>query len=644
MNVMGANSAVGPDNASANAIGQAISAHVLNGDPLPFVPNNAMNGKKAVHVKWAGKTIALGTFAIADADEKCARAKALTRAWRSTMRPKPSREWVMLELERLQIRAVTGKNANPGGGGQGKDTGSAGGGSDDGGSVDNKAGMMGMGIGMGMGMSGGNGTMMQGGGLDLMQGGGGGGNMIHKLNGMNGGGGSMNGNGPQHGPLGGGGGGSSSGAYEAGCGDSYANNNSNGNNNAMGPIGVGVGVKDNNNNNGMGAGGMGMGGGQVRRRLSGIQNSLGGGMGMNGMNSMGGGGNDTMPNMGANPSQHYEMLKLHHMNLLNEIQETTLMMNLYQQQMMQQQQGGGGDMGNEGGMRAGMGMGGMGGGGMGMGMAGNNGMGGGMGMGMGVAGNGMGGGMGGGNMGMGGGMGNEGMSDGMGMGGGFGNNGTGGNMGGGLGNGMGEGSNGGLGPGMDNFMQQNNGSMNDDSFTGNNQMDPLSHQQGMMQGGGMGGLGGEDTFDMTQGGPQRRNSDMAKMLQGFREQCEERPAPNTPNEQSLMLQDDRDGSTSSTANARTGSTSGQREINPKQEPALAGGLDVPRINGTSTPNDSHDLDPQERLRRLKEEIAQREREAKELLSAVSEGSGMKHKRDGGDESGDGTKRVKSEAE
>jgi hypothetical protein len=32
------------------------------------------------------------------------------------------------------------------------------------------------------------------------------------------------------------------------------------------------------------------------------------------------------------------MLKLHHMNLLNEIQETTLMMNLYQQQQIQQQQ------------------------------------------------------------------------------------------------------------------------------------------------------------------------------------------------------------------------------------------------------------------------------------------------------------------
>jgi hypothetical protein len=32
------------------------------------------------------------------------------------------------------------------------------------------------------------------------------------------------------------------------------------------------------------------------------------------------------------------MLKFHHMNLLQEIQETTMMMNLYQQQMLQEQQ------------------------------------------------------------------------------------------------------------------------------------------------------------------------------------------------------------------------------------------------------------------------------------------------------------------
>ena len=42
--------------------------------------------------------------------------------------------------------------------------------------------------------------------------------------------------------------------------------------------------------------------------------------------------------LSVNPHQHYEMLKLHHMNLLNEIQETTLMMNLYQQQQLQQRQ------------------------------------------------------------------------------------------------------------------------------------------------------------------------------------------------------------------------------------------------------------------------------------------------------------------
>ena len=58
-----------------------------------------------------------------------------------------------------------------------------------------------------------------------------------------------------------------------------------------------------------------------------------------------------MPTFGlsVNPNQHYEMLKLHHMNLLNEIQETTLMMNLYQQQQLQQQGGGVGRMGYYGG-------------------------------------------------------------------------------------------------------------------------------------------------------------------------------------------------------------------------------------------------------------------------------------------------------
>jgi hypothetical protein len=70
-------------------------------------------------LQWAGKTIALGTFAASEADEKCARAKALTRAWRSTMRPKPSREWVMLELERLGVRQVSGRLGRKGGEGDG---------------------------------------------------------------------------------------------------------------------------------------------------------------------------------------------------------------------------------------------------------------------------------------------------------------------------------------------------------------------------------------------------------------------------------------------------------------------------------------------------------------------------------------------
>merc|ERR1719188_2526099 len=75
-------------------------------------------------LQWAGKTIALGTFPSAEADEKCARAKALTRAWRSTMRPKPNREWVMLELERLQVRVVSGRLGRKVGGGD--DSGSEG--------------------------------------------------------------------------------------------------------------------------------------------------------------------------------------------------------------------------------------------------------------------------------------------------------------------------------------------------------------------------------------------------------------------------------------------------------------------------------------------------------------------------------------
>lgn len=68
---------------------------------------------------------------------------------------------------------------------------------------------------------------------------------------------------------------------------------------------------------------------EQQRRASSLGLGMGGGMGGGGMSQMG---------LSVNPNQHYEMLKLHHMNLLNEIQETTLMMNLYQQQQLQQQQ------------------------------------------------------------------------------------------------------------------------------------------------------------------------------------------------------------------------------------------------------------------------------------------------------------------
>jgi len=75
--------------------------------PRPRSPDYAAG--LPTHTQWSGKTIALGTFPHHEAEEKCARAKALTRAWRSTMRPKPSREWVMLELERLGVRVVSGR-------------------------------------------------------------------------------------------------------------------------------------------------------------------------------------------------------------------------------------------------------------------------------------------------------------------------------------------------------------------------------------------------------------------------------------------------------------------------------------------------------------------------------------------------------
>merc|ERR1719416_102002 len=222
-------------------------------------------GKKAVHVKWAGKTIALGTFPIAEADEKCARAKALTRAWRSTMRPKPNREWVMLELERLQVRVVSGRLGRRGSGGDDSD-------SDDGDDEDDdtkkkkkkkdkmKKDDDDMDNPMQRAMAGMGGVM---GGLDM----------------------------PKK--------------------DKNPRRNSLV---AMAEAAALSGMGGNDDNVDAGAGGS--------------SNLLSGGTSSMNMNQLG---------LSVNPNQHYEMLKLHHMNLLNEIQETTLMMNLYQQQQLQTQ-------------------------------------------------------------------------------------------------------------------------------------------------------------------------------------------------------------------------------------------------------------------------------------------------------------------
>jgi len=250
----------------------------------------AATGKKAVHVKWAGKTIALGTFPSAEADEKCARAKALTRAWRSTMRPKPTREWVMQELERLGVRVVSGRLGRKAG--DEDDTPSTK--KSPGAAVivpppamQNRKDSLGMGFtdldnlmqqrrNSSLGLSMLNDDMNRRSSL---------GSLGPSL-GLDGG----NGGEPPHRPYVGGGAGA---AFEAARADHYAQKRE-----------------------------------EQQRRASGL--------GLGGM----GGGPSNMPQMGmsVNPNQHYEMLKLHHMNLLNEIQETTLMMNLYQQQQLQQQQ------------------------------------------------------------------------------------------------------------------------------------------------------------------------------------------------------------------------------------------------------------------------------------------------------------------
>eukprot|EP00586_Coscinodiscus_wailesii_P010339 CAMPEP_0172498208 /NCGR_PEP_ID=MMETSP1066-20121228/110730_1 /TAXON_ID=671091 /ORGANISM="Coscinodiscus wailesii, Strain CCMP2513" /LENGTH=545 /DNA_ID=CAMNT_0013271399 /DNA_START=215 /DNA_END=1852 /DNA_ORIENTATION=- len=349
---------------------QSMPPAMVGNQQLPFANTNPNAGKKAVHVKWAGKTIALGTFPQAEADEKCARAKALTRAWRSTMRPKPTREWVMLELERLQVRVVSGRLGRRGSTGDSPDEGTddeddeeemkklqekkkikkekvkkpktppsrdslanKGKQGDAGGNLDwapqDATGLLSHDVGKDVGAE-----MGQPGGADEN---------------------SLDAGVPPHRPLVGGG---SAAAYEAARAHHY--NNVAGQNrqgskgkdktkqtetgNNMGNMGISQDQQGGVGFNGMGngtpgtplSGGLGMGG------LGGMggSNSLGTSGTSSGLLGSGGGSGSSIPQLGlsVNPNQHYEMLKLHHMNLLNEIQETTLMMNLYQQQQLQQQQ------------------------------------------------------------------------------------------------------------------------------------------------------------------------------------------------------------------------------------------------------------------------------------------------------------------
>jgi len=309
--------------------------------PIQFATN--LNGKKAVHVKWAGKTIALGTFPQSEADEKCARAKALTRAWRSTMRPKPSREWVMLELERLQVRVVSGRLGRKGTG-DGTDDGTE----DDDDDVESKRSLVKKKVSdkkiKAYGLHGVENRMEENGTRDPGLG------EITDVGALAVNGADMNNGTSQYRQLLGRG---SAAAYEAARADHLkqslmAQSKSKSstdkdklkemsltNNGNFGGLSL---LREENQDIAMGVN-------NPNGRLSGATSSASNNLtstlaphsliGSGGQASGGG-----MPQLGlsVNPNQHYEMLKLHHMNLLNEIQETTLMMNLYQQQQLQQQQ------------------------------------------------------------------------------------------------------------------------------------------------------------------------------------------------------------------------------------------------------------------------------------------------------------------
>jgi len=306
--------------------------------------------------QWAGRTIALGTFPQAEADEKCARAKALTRAWRSTMRPKPSREWVILELERLHVRVVSGRLVRKDGE---RDTSGESSDCDDDDELAEKKKKKSKkskkkegdssGDADGLADSIGNYSIRNSINASLINAANserGGPNLLNVLTW----GGSdafaqltnsslaMNLSGASAGNIrndslsraanvddtGFGGqpnrpyvGGASACAYEAARADYYRKQSQ------KKERGNGQSPRDSADSKN--SGGIGVGDVSSGFDFHGSANVL----------NPGGG----IPQLGlsVNQNQHYEMLKLHHMNLLNEIQETTQMMNLYQQQQLQQQ-------------------------------------------------------------------------------------------------------------------------------------------------------------------------------------------------------------------------------------------------------------------------------------------------------------------
>ncbi len=132
---------------------------------------------------------------------------------------------------------------------------------------------------------------------------------------------------PPHRPLVGGG---SAAAYEAARAEHYRELEER---KKKGQVGN---IKDGSNTNGAGGGMNGLPS-SMQNNLA-MRGSFSSGMGPGGPTNNGSAMPSGLGGLSINANQHYEMLKLHHMNLLNEIQETTLMMNIYQQQQLQQQQ------------------------------------------------------------------------------------------------------------------------------------------------------------------------------------------------------------------------------------------------------------------------------------------------------------------